>query len=34
VVRREGVVNRTEDLNVKVYEEAVTLKICVVHAVW
>jgi hypothetical protein len=33
VVRREAVINRTEDLNVKVCEEAVTLKICIVRAV-
>jgi hypothetical protein len=31
VVRREAVI--TEDLNVKVCEEAVTLKICIVRAV-
>jgi hypothetical protein len=29
VVRREAVINRTEDLN----EETVTLKICIVRAV-
>jgi hypothetical protein len=33
VVRREAVINRTEDLNVKVCEEAVTLKIPIVRAV-
>jgi hypothetical protein len=33
VVRREAVINRTEDLNVKVCEEAVTRKICIVRAV-
>jgi hypothetical protein len=33
VVRREAVINRTEDLHVKVCEEAVTLKICIVRAV-
>jgi hypothetical protein len=33
VVRREAVINLTEDLNVKVHEEAVTLKICIVRAV-
>ena len=31
VVRREAVIN--QDLNVKVCEEAVTLKICIVRAV-
>jgi hypothetical protein len=34
VVRHEAVINRTEDLNVKVCEEAVTLKISIVRAVW
>jgi hypothetical protein len=33
VVRREAVINLTEDLNVKVCEEAVTLEICIVRAV-
>ena len=33
VVRREAVINRTEDLHVKVCEEAVTLKICIVRVV-
>jgi hypothetical protein len=33
VVRHEAVINRTEDLNVKVCEEAVTLKICIVRTV-
>jgi len=33
VVRRQAVINRTEDLNVKVCEEAFTLKICIVRAV-
>jgi hypothetical protein len=33
VVRREAVINRTEDLDVKVCEEAVTRKICIVRAV-
>jgi hypothetical protein len=33
VVRREAAINRTEDLNVKVCEEAVTRKICIVRAV-
>ena len=33
VVRREAVINRTEDLNVKVCEEAVTLKICIVRVI-
>jgi hypothetical protein len=33
VVRREAVINLTEDLNVKVCEEAVTLKICIVRSV-
>ncbi|MFY9838780.1 MAG: hypothetical protein WAK55_20345 [Xanthobacteraceae bacterium] len=29
----EAVINLTEDLNVKVHEEAVTLKICIVRAI-
>ena len=33
VVRPKGRMNRTEDLNVKVCEEAVTLKICIIRAV-
>jgi hypothetical protein len=33
VVRREAVINLTEDLNVKVCEEAVTPKICIVRSV-
>jgi hypothetical protein len=33
VVRREAVINLTEDLNVKICEEAVTLKICIVRVV-
>ena len=33
VVRHEAVINLTEDLNVKVCEEAVTLKICIVRVV-
>jgi hypothetical protein len=33
VVRREAVINLTEDLNVKACEEAVTLKICIVRVV-
>jgi hypothetical protein len=33
VVRREAVNNLTEDLHVKVCEEAVTLKICIVRPV-
>ena len=32
-MRREAVINLTEDLNVKVCEEAVTLKIWIVCAV-
>jgi hypothetical protein len=31
VVRREAVINLTEDLNVKICGEAVTLKICIVR---
>jgi hypothetical protein len=33
VVRREAGINLMEDLNVKVYEEAITLKICTVRVV-
>jgi hypothetical protein len=34
VVRREAVINLTEDLNVEVCQEAVTRKICIVRVVF
>ena len=33
VVRREAVINLTEDLNVKVCEEAITCKISVIRSI-
>jgi hypothetical protein len=32
VVRREAVINRTEDLDVKICKEAITRKVQVVHS--